>query len=92
MYIHKVLFKIAAKHVPTYKRDCRLWHREASKHPGFMGYRTLVRVGRKGEYASLYIWKSRQHHVRFMKKHHDRLVSLSQCPVRVVDYFDYSSI
>lgn len=92
MFIHKVLFRIAAKDVSTYKRDCRIWFREASQHPGFIGYRTLVRVDRKGEYASFYMWKSRSFHDRFMKKHHDRLVALSKCPVRVVGYFNYSSV
>lgn len=92
MFIHKVLFKIAAKHVPIYKRDCLLWQREAAKHAGFVGYKTLVRMDRKGEYASLYFWKNRAAHERFMKKQHDRLVSLSKCPVQVVDYFNYRSI
>lgn len=92
MFIHKVVFRIAAKHVPAYRRDCRLWLREASKHPGFVRGVTLERVDRKGQYASLYIWKSRADHDRFMKKHHDRLVALSKCPVRVVDYFNYASI
>lgn len=91
MFIHKVLFRIAKKNVPIYKRDCKIWKSEASRHPGFLGCETLERHDRKGEYASLYIWKSKKFHDRFMKKHHDRLVSLSKCPVEVVDYFNYSS-
>ena len=92
MFIHKVLFRIQKRHVPLYRTDCLMWAREASRHPGFLGYRTLERTDHKGQYASLYMWKSRPHHERFMKKHHDRLVSLSKCPVEVLGYYNYRSI
>src|SRR3989338_446537 len=91
MFIHMVLFKIKKKDIPTYLRDCDLWKKEAKRHQGFLGYRTLFRENPKGQYASFYMWKSQAHHDRFMRKHHDRLVSLSQCPVRVVDYYNFNT-
>lgn len=91
MFRHIVLFKIAARHVPTYRTDCRMWAKEARKHPGFIRYETLVRTNEKGQYASCYTWRSEADHRRFMKAHHDRLVSLSHCPVEVVGYFNYKN-
>ena len=87
-----VLFKIAARKVPVYKADCRIWEKEAARQPGFLGYRTLVRTNEKGQYASIYRWKNESAHARFMKKHHDRLVSLSKCPVEVVGYYNFKTI
>ena len=84
-----VLFKIAKKNVPVYVKDCRLWAREAKKHAGFVGCETLSRTNQKNHYASMYRWKSEKDHARFMKKHHDRLVSLSRCPVEVAGYFNF---
>ncbi len=92
MFIHKVLFKIKKKDVRTYTRDCKMWAREAAKHPGFLGCHTLERTNEKDQYASLYLWKNEAFHSRFMKKHHDRLVSLSKCPVSVVGYFNFKTI
>jgi heme-degrading monooxygenase HmoA len=92
VFIHCVLFKIKNKDVPTYKRDCRIWEREAKKHPGFLGYRTLERTNERGQYASFYTWRNEQHHHRFMKKHHDRLVGLSKCPVEVLGYYNFKTI
>ena len=92
MFIHKVLFKIKKKDVPTYVRDCKIWEKEASKHPGFIGYHTLLRTNEKNHYASLYLWKGEAYHRRFMKKHHDRLVSLSRCPVEVLGYYNFKAI
>lgn len=92
MFIHMVLFKIQAKHVPVYKADCRIWEKEAKKHRGFLGYETLRRTNQIGQYASFYMWKAESDHSRFMKKNHDRLVSLSKCPVRVVGYYNFKTV
>ena len=86
-----VLFKISREHAPVYRVDCRLWKKEASRHAGFLGYRTLYRTNEPGQYASFYMWRKEADHDRFMKKHHDRLVSLSKCPVKVLGYFNFSS-
>jgi len=86
-----VLFRIKKKNVPVYLRDCRLWAREAKRHAGFVGYQTLFRTNAKNQYASFYMWKKEAVHHRFMKKHHDRLVSLSHCPVDVVGYYNFAS-
>ena len=91
MFVHLVLFKIKRRDVPTYVRDCRLWAKEASKHAGFLGTHTLFRTNQKDEYASLYMWQNESAHKRFMKKHHDRLVSLSHCPVRVLGYYNFTT-
>ena len=89
MFIHMVLFKIQKKDVPTYVKDCKMWHKEAAKHKGFISYQTLFRVNEKHHYASCYTWKSEKDHKRFMDKHHDRLVSLSHCPVEVLGYYNF---
>ncbi len=89
MFIHLVLFKIKKKNVPVYVADCRLWEKEARKAKGFLGYKTLFRRNEKDHYASFYVWKKEGDHSRFMKNHHDRLVSLSKCPVEVVGYYNF---
>lgn len=91
MFIHMVLFRIRKADVKTYEKDCRMWAREASKHAGFLDYRTLTRVNDKDQYASFYVWKHERFHTRFMKKHHDRLVSLSHCPVKVLGYYNFTT-
>ena len=101
MFIHMVLFKIQKRRVPVYLKDCLLWAKEAKRHPWFLDYRTLFRVNpaparkggvnEKGQYASFYVWKNKANHDRFMKKHHDRLVSLSKCPVKVVGYYNFNT-
>ena len=92
MFIHQVLFKIKKRDVLAYTRDCKLWAKEAAKHAGFIGYHTLSRTNEKDQYASHYIWNTEIHHSRFMKKHHDRLVSLSKCPVEVLGYYNFKAI
>ena len=91
MFIHMVLFRIKKKNISVYLRDCRLWAREAKKHSGFVGYKTLFRTNEKDQYASFYMWKNEAAHRLFMKKHHDRLVTLSHCPVEVVGYYNFVS-
>lgn len=89
MFVHTVLFKIQKKNVPTYVRDCRMWAREAKKAKGFLGYQTLFRTNERDHYASCYVWKTEKDHHRFMNKHHDRLVGLSKCPVKVLGYYNF---
>jgi heme-degrading monooxygenase HmoA len=89
MFVHLVLFKIKKKDLPIYQRDCRIWEKDAKRQKGFLGYHTLLRTNEKNQAASFYLWKSEAHHNRFMKKHHDRLVSLSKCPVQVLGYFNF---
>ncbi len=92
MFIHCVLFRIKRTDIPVYKRDCVIWKKEARQYPGFIGYHTLRRVDKKGQYASFYMWKKAAHHKRFMKAHHDRLVSLSHCPVQVLGYYNFQTV
>ena len=92
MFTHWVLFGIRKKDVPVYKVDCRIWAREARRHAGFLGCHTLMRTDHRGQYASCYLWKSERHHRHFMDKHHDRLVSLSKCPVKVIGYFNFKTL
>ena len=92
MFIHLVLFKIKPRHVRIYRADCRIWEKEARRHRGFIGYHTLARTNQKGEYASFYLWNSEKEHARFMEKHHDRLVSLSKCPVTVQGYYNFKTL
>jgi hypothetical protein len=89
MFVHLVLFRIKKKDVPVYKADCRIWEKEAKRHAGFLGYHTFMRTDQPAQYASFYMWKSEAFHKRFMKKHHDRLVSLSSCPVEVLGYYNF---
>lgn len=86
-----VVFKIKKRFVPTYVADCKLWGRTAKTWPGFLGYQTLFRTNQKDHYASFYRWKSQKHHRAFMKKNHERLVSLSKCPVEVIGYYNFVS-
>ena len=86
-----VLFKIRRKNVPVYIADCKLWQKEASRHHGFLGYQTLSRTNEPDQHASFYMWKSKKDHDRFMKKNHDRLVSLSDCPVKVLGYYNFKT-
>ena len=92
MFIHLVLFRIRKKNIPVYKADCRIWEKEAKRHAGFLGCHTLMRTNEPGQYASFYMWKSETFHRRFMKKHHDRLVSLSSCPVQVLGYYNFKTL
>lgn len=91
MFIHMVLFKIKKKNVPIYVSDCGMWAKEAKRHQGFKGYHTLFRTNAKGEYASFYMWNTEKDHVRFMSRHHDRLLSLSRCPVEVLGYYNFTT-
>jgi len=91
LFIHLVLFKIRKRDVPVYAADCRLWEAEAKRQPGFIACRTLRRTNARGQYASFYQWRRRSQHERFMKKHHERLVRLSKCPVTVLGYYNFET-
>lgn len=91
MFIHMVLFRIRKKNVPVYVADCKIWEKEARRHKGFVSYKTLFRTNQKNQHASFYMWNSEKDHARFMKKHHDRLVSLSKCPVEVLGYYNFKT-
>lgn len=89
--MHLVLFQIQKKNVPVYVRDCKIWSKAAGKAAGFLASHTLFRTNHKDHYASVYMWKNKSAHERFMKKHHDRLVGLSKCPVKVLGYYDFKT-
>lgn len=90
MFIHKVLFKINPDNVKKYINDCKMWAKEAKKAEGFIRYQTLKRTNEKGQYASVYYWKNRPSHDRFMGRCHDQLVERSQARVKVLGYFNYA--
>ncbi len=92
MFIHLVLFRIRKKNVPIYRKDCKIWEKEARRHPGFLGLHSLVRTNQKGQYATCFFWKAEKSNRQFMKKHHDRLVSLSHCPVEVLGYYNFADL
>ena len=88
MFIHAVLFRIKPKELSKYHRDNLMWARYARKAEGFISYRTMLRVDHESQYASVYVWKTKTCHDRFMKKYNDWLVSKSSAKVRVVGYFN----
>ena len=92
MFIHSVLFEIAPEEQVKYKQDCKMWASYAGKAKGFIRYLTVKRVDFKNQYASVYEWKTRQNHQRFMKKFHDWLVSKSQAKVKVLGYYNLKTI
>jgi heme-degrading monooxygenase HmoA len=91
MFIHMVLFQIKPQHVKIYKKDCRMWAAHVRKAAGFLRYLTIKRVNAKNQYASVYEWKSKIYHQRFMKIWHDRLVEKSLCPVKVLGYYQMTT-
>lgn len=92
MFIHVVLFEIKPSEVAAYRKDSRMWVGYAKKYKGFSGYHTMQRLGYKNQYASVYEWKTRLAHERFMDKFHDWLVSKSKAEVKVLGYFNMSSV
>ena len=69
-----------------------MWAGYAKKAPGFVAYFTMKRLGFKHHYASVYEWKTKAHHERFMKKYHDWLESLSKARVKVLGYYNLREI
>ncbi len=92
MFIHAVLFEIRPKEVKIYRRDCKMWARYAKRALGFLAYFTMKRAGYKNQYASIYKWKTKDHHERFMQKLHDWLVTKSKAKVKVLGYYNLASI
>lgn len=92
MFIHSVLFEIEPKEVPAYRKDSKMWAGYAKKAKGFAAYNTMKRFAYKNQYASVYEWKTKQDHDRFMKKYHDWLVGKSKAKVKVVGYYNLKSI
>lgn len=92
MFIHTVLFEIKPKYVKTYRQDSKMWARYAKKARGFIAYFTMQRIGFKNQYASVYEWKNKANHDRFMGKLHDWLVSKSRAKVKVLGYYNLQTI
>lgn len=92
MFTHAVLFEIKPKFVKAYIDDCKMWSGEARKAAGFIRYRTLKRVNQKNQYASVYYWEDKRSHFKFMKKNHDDLVKKSKAKVKVLGYYNFSTI
>jgi len=92
MFIHSVLFEIEPGEVADYRADSKMWARCAKKEKGFVAYHTMGRVDHAHQYASVYEWKTKQDHDRFMKKFHDWLVSKSKAKVKVLGYYNLKAI
>lgn len=92
MFIHVVLFEIKPKEVPDYRKDSKMWARYAKNYGGFISYHTMKRFGFNNQYASVYEWKTKQGHERFMNKFHDLLVGKSKARVKVLGYYNLKSI
>ena len=92
MFIHTVLFEVASKEVADYRKDSKMWARHAKKAKGFIAYFTMERNGHKNQYASVYEWKAKQYHDRFMAKFHDWLVGKSKAKVKVLGYYNLRTI
>ena len=92
MFIHAVLFEIKPKEVSDYRKDSKIWARYAKKAKGYVAYFTMKRSGFKNQYASVYEWKTKASHGRFMKEFHDWLVSKSKAKVKVLGYYNLSTI
>lgn len=92
MFIHAVLFEIAPKELPAYRRDCKTWAGHASKAKGFIDFFIMKRAGYKNQYASVYEWKTKSDCERFMKKFHDWLASKSKSKVKLLERYNLNSI
>lgn len=92
MFIHAVLFEIEPREVPAYRKDSKMWAGYAKQAKGFIAYFTMKRLGFKNQYASVYEWKKKQDHDRFMKKFHDWLVSESRARVKVLGYYNLKTV
>ncbi len=88
MFIHCVLFEIEPKEVAKYRRDSLMWARYAKKYKGFISYFTMQRHGYKNQYASIYQWKAKQGHDKFMQELHESLVKKSLAKVKVLGYYN----
>ncbi|MCK9603603.1 MAG: hypothetical protein M0R66_04510 [Candidatus Omnitrophica bacterium] len=92
MFTHVVLFQIHPKEVKDYRKDSKMWAGYAKKAKGFIAYFTMKRLGFKDQYASVYEWKTKASHDRFMKKFHEGLVAKSKARVKVLGYYNLQTI
>lgn len=92
MFIHAVLFEINPKEVLKYRKDSLMWARYAKPAKGFINYSTVKRVDHKNQYVSVYRWRTKTDHCRFMKKYHDWLVGKSSARVKVLGYYNLKAI
>lgn len=92
MFFHTVLFEVKPREVPKYRKDSKMWARYAKKAKGFIGYFTMKRNDARDQYASVYQWKTKNEHDRFMQKMHDWLVSQSSAKVKVLGYYQLQAI
>ena len=88
MFIHAVLFEVQPKQLRLYRKDSLMWASYTKKAKGFVAYFTMRRLGCKNQYVSVYEWKAKLYHDRFMKKYHDWLVSKSRAKVKVLGYYN----
>ncbi|HOX54088.1 MAG: hypothetical protein PHI86_02210 [Candidatus Omnitrophica bacterium] len=91
MFTHAVLFKINKSELKKYYRDNKMWARHAKKAKGFISYYTMKRADFKDQYASVYSWRDKKYHDKFMGKFHDWLVSKSYAKVKVLGYYNFNS-
>lgn len=93
MFIHAVVFEIKPSQVKDYRLDSIMWAKYAKKHSnGFINYHTMKRVDVKDQYVSIYKWKTRNYHDKFMKVFHDFLVSKSKAKVKTLGYYNLKAI
>jgi len=92
MFIHLVLFRINPKEVRAYRKDSLMWASYTRQAKGFVCYFTMKRFGYKNQYASVYEWKNKSDHDRFMKEYHDWLVSKSRARVKVLGYYNFKAV
>lgn len=92
MFIHSVLFDIGPDQTALYRADSLMWARYARKARGFISYHTMKRHDHQHQYASVYEWRTKSDHNRFMAKYHDRLVEKSRARVHVRGYYNLTSI
>lgn len=92
MFIHAVLFEMKPSQVSLYRKDSKMWAAYAKKEKDFIVYFTMERLGFKNQYLSVYEWKTKQGHDRFMKRLHDWLVTKSKAKVKVLGYYNLRAI
>jgi hypothetical protein len=92
MFIHLVLFAVQPKEVVKYRKDSLMWAKVACRQKGFLGYYTFRRLRHKGQYVSLYQWKAKVCHQRFMDRYHEWLVSCSRAKVKVLGYYNLQAL
>ncbi len=92
MFIHSVLFEIKPKEFRRYRKDSLIWAAYAMRAKGFTAYQTMKRLAFKNQYASVYEWKTKADHHRFMDKFHDLLVAKSKAKVKVLGYYNLRAV